>query len=145
MGAAAYNRGSIVIGLQIESDFRLSNSATHERRQRLERIEQQINEIEQFCLDAQSLLVDITDENHAKGLLRSHMHRRWLKHHKTLAYRHLDHEHLQAHIDWVHSDRMSSISHLVVCVRKAKAIMNKLNKLNVAYLLPFNVPNHITT
>lgn len=145
MGAAAYNRGSIVISLQIESDFRLSNSATHERRQRLERIERQINEIEQFCLDAQSLLVDITDENHAKGLLKSHMHRRWLKHHKTLAYRLLDNEHVQAHIDWVHSDRMSSIPHLAVCVRKAKAIMNKLNKLNATYLLPFNVPNHITT
>lgn len=144
MGIAAYNRGSIVIGLQIESDFRLSNSATRERRQRLERIELQIIEIEQFCLDAQSLLIDITDENHAKGLLKSHMHRRWLKHHKTLAYRLLDNDHIQAHIDWVHSDRMSSISHLDVCFRKAKVIMKKLNKLNTAYILPFNVPNHIT-
>lgn len=59
MGIAAYRRGSAAISESIRQDFMHHRGGDSKRlREQMERAELQVQELEAFCLNAQSLYVD---------------------------------------------------------------------------------------
>ena len=144
MGVAAYNRGSAAIAKQIAEDFeRSSGSARKERISRIVRAEQRIEELEQFCRDAQAAYVNLQDEETAKGFALYAAHNNWLKKRDTKAFRKLHDECIESHCAWVDSDRIETFSHLQACHRKACAWKAVLDKLNLFYKWNFSVPRHL--
>lgn len=139
MGHAAYMRGSKVIAEQIARDYESSPTARKHFRERLVRAELRIDELEQFCRDAQDALVRIRYEEDAKGFALSNARYFWLKKKDTKAFKKLEDECVEAHCAWVASDRMNTFLHLSVCVRKAAALLAVLNTLNRAYVWSFEM------
>jgi hypothetical protein len=143
MGIGAYQRGSASIREGIERDY-MENRGGYSKQLRVQmaRAEQQVMLLEQFCLDAQSLYVDVTDELTTKGFLKRWMYEQWLKKRQTKRFTLLISNCTQAHCDWVNSDHRHVFLHLGKCRTKANAwltVLKLLNKHKLDY--PFNVPS----
>jgi len=84
MGIGAYQRGSASIREGIERDY-MENRGGYSKqlREQMARAEQQVMLLEQFCLDAQSLYVDVTDELTTKGFFKRWMYEQWLRKRQT--------------------------------------------------------------
>jgi hypothetical protein len=143
MGVAAYSRGSASIRAGIERDFMVDRGG--ERRliiDSMTRAELKVIQLEQFCIDAQSLFSEASSEDTAKGLLRRWMFEQYLKKGATQKFAAMLSECNQAHCDWVDSDHRHVFLHLAKCKRKAAAwlaVLTLLNKNEVDY--PFAVPS----
>ena len=142
MGVAAYQRGSATIAMSIQRDFENSASARKDLADQMSRAQVLVLKLEQFCVDAQALFVDVCNPDMAKGLLRSNMHVEWLKKRNTKKFIKLMGECTQAHAAWVESDVVQVFNHLAVCRRKAKAWLDVLNVLNKppSFRYSFDVP-----
>lgn len=142
MGVAAYQRGSQVIARSIQADF-MENRGGYSRElsSQMERAEQKVIGLEQFCRDAQSLYIDATDPSSATGLLKGWMYDVWLKKNKTKRFAQMLDECNDAHCAWVDSDHRHVFNHLAVCQRKAKAWFNVITLLNAnSAIYPFPIP-----
>jgi hypothetical protein len=142
MGVAAYQRGSAAISESIERDY-MENRGGYSKRlkEQMERAESRIEQLEQFCRDAQSLYIDVTYEDSAKGLLRGYMHQSWLKNRDTKLFKRMLERCNIAHCKWVDSNPIDVFNHLAVCKEKAKAwfdLITRLNGNNVKY--SFTIP-----
>lgn len=98
--------------------------------------------LENFCRDAQSLYIDVTDETSAKGLLKGWMHQTWLKRSETKRFKRMLNECNEAHCAWLDSDFRLVLNHLAACRRKAKAWLDVIEYLNSnKALYPFITPD----
>lgn len=143
MGIAAYNRGSKCISGQIERDYMDHGGRSKLNKELLQKAEEKIVQLEEFCRDAQALFWNSTDPETATGLVKSNIHYFWKKKKDTKKYRRMMDECIAAHNEWVYSDFRYSLQHVQVCYRKAKAWKAMLGYLNKAYKLPFKVPAHL--
>ena len=108
-------------------------------REQMQRAEEKIGLLEQFCLDAQALYVDVTYEESAKGLLRGYMRNTWLKNREQRLFKAMLERCNTAHCNWVNSNHINVFNHLAICKEKAKAwhdVITKLNCNGVRYSFP---------
>lgn len=131
MGVAAYQRGSAAISESIQRDFMNDRGGDSKRlREQMERAELRVQELEAFCLNAQSLYVDVTYLDSANGLLRGWMRDVWLKKCNTKRFQRMLSDCLVAHSEWVDSDHRNVFLHLQVCRKKAMAWLSVISFLN---------------
>lgn len=145
MGVAAYNRGSERISLAIRNDYRNERGIeSKEMVEQMQRAQEQVEALESFCLNAQSLYIDTTDPETAKGMLKAWMRDRLLSKHKTSRFNLMLSKCLDTHIAWIESDHRHVFEHLQACRNKARAWLDVLSYLNVKNVkYPFEIPAHI--
>lgn len=145
MGSAAYNRGSKVIASQIERDYLASPTQAHDTRMRLERMELQIEALNDFSLKAQALFTDSTfcDDGDGLGMLKAEIQHQYKKkkNHKVFIKKLKECD--DAHIAWLDGDARYPEEFIPLCYRKARAWLAVLEHLNQFYRLPFDVPPHM--
>jgi hypothetical protein len=131
MGIGAYNRGSAAISDSIQRDY-MENRGGYSKQinEQMLRAEQKVMALEQFCIEAQSLYVDVTDKATSKGLLKGWMHEVWLKKQSTKRFKFLLTQCVDAHCAWVNSDHRNVFIHLSICKRKARVWLEILLMLN---------------
>ena len=143
MGIGSYNRGSAAMSDSIKREY-MENRGGYSKQlnEQMLRGEHSVMALEKFCLEAQSLYVDVTDKATSKGFLKGWMHEVWFKKQSTKRFQCLLTESVDAHCDWVNSDHRNVFIHLGICKRKARAwlaILSMLNSQQARYT--FTVPS----
>lgn len=144
MGIAAYNRGSQAISNQITHEYEEVRGNRRRRlREQMKRAEIKIQDLEQFCRDAQTLYVDSTFPGSASTLLEHNIEHFWQKKKDTKKFKAMYEECCLAHTAWLDSDHRQSFNHLHACIRKARAWKTLLTYLNSFYKWPFEIPRYL--
>lgn len=140
MGAAAYRRGSEVIGRQIENEYMERVGRSKANVALLARAEEDIAIFDQFVSNAKELYVDCCYAESANGFVRHEMRVNYLKKKNRARFLSLHKECLDSDISWIHSDVRFSVEHREVSRRRAKAWLALISYLNKAFVWPFKVP-----
>ncbi|HAS8538244.1 TPA: hypothetical protein I7730_00325 [Vibrio vulnificus] len=141
MGAGAFYRGSRAISESIARDYEARNGRRVLREQ-MERAANRVIKLEDFCREAQSLLVDLMYPEDCNTLAKQELHLRYLQCKKYKKFQCMEAEILAQHCKWIDSNPVDVFNHLQVCNDKAKAYKELFTYLNLKspFKLPISTP-----